>query len=394
MKFKKSLTILSLSLFAAAGLAFTVSASKDAKEVRADSANVYFNIAEFGPTYEADNVTKNTVFSVYAFGNGDAWLEVNKVSGYPNVLVVSADTSYTGFIVVRAPEGVKNTWDGIFNQTSDLLRDTSDTNYYHIGGTDTQYGRDNYSIDIKQTTFSIYEGANTNMPFNFNSEEYEITGVELTPSENFVIKQGDTKFGWLALEDDVPDYFTDALPEEPESDFQYIQVTESGTFAFYLKRNGKIWAQVDPSLEAKEWAEQFVENLGCSDNYNQAPYVGWETYSASFEGLSDGAKDILIEVEASNKEGASFVERAAFMHDMCVAKYGFTVFMKRDGGGSRAINIPYYNNTINFNSTALIITIVSVVTFTSLLALVVFKKNKRKQNHIKPYKGQACPSLF
>lgn len=213
----------------------------------------------------------------------------------------------------------------------------------------------------------IEERDDIEMTYDEEANEYVASEVYLGDSEYFLIRQGNELYGAEAVQDW-------SLFGDGENNT--IRMLESGTYNIYLTSDCFIYATADPYLEADTWATDFVQNVGCDNSDPDYGPSGWDWYSSDFQNLSDDAKDILIDAIASNDSTATYIEQAAFIHDLCVNKYGLTIFMYRDGGGSRSIYIPYSQNDMNFNSAALIITIASFTAVTTLLVLLVIKKHK------------------
>ena len=228
--------------------------------------------------------------------------------------------------------------------------------------------------DVIETKLHFYNGDELAMEYNSEKSEYYIEHTYISDATPFVIMKGDTMYGISAVDNDSIDFFEEIdIPD-------YIYVRESEFYSIYLTSDDEIHGVVfNPELEAQIWAHNFLDNgIDCDPNYIEPPN-NWDNYSRNFqEKLSNEAKNIFGEADARNDTYASEIEQCAYIHDLCVSKYGFSVFMySNEGTRSPAYN-PYTNNIINFNITALVITIVSAVTVTSLLALLIFKKNKRK----------------
>ena len=167
---------------------------------------------------------------------------------------------------------------------------------------------------------------------------------------------------------------------EGEDNYVGVSLKETYSIYFYFDEEGAHIKPANPFLEAEKWADEtFFEFIKCSEDYSDAP-GGWEYCANSFrDSLTDEAKDLFIEAVASVDVGASSIQRAAFIHDLCVSKYvECYVFMQRDDGGSRSSLITRANsNNVEFNSVALIITVASVTSITLLLTLLVIKKHKK-----------------
>ena len=224
--------------------------------------------------------------------------------------------------------------------------------------------------------FCIFEGDEYEMNYNSETFEYFIENVPLSLGQAVYIKYNDTIYDFDYLDDDSYQLFFTA-------DDNYIGISEDSTYCFYFifdVDNTYIRATVDATSEANDWALQFLEGLDCSQQNETGP-VNWGEWTSSFQNLTNEAKDLFIEANASIEAYATAVEQAAYLHDFCVTKYGdkgLAVFMCRDDGGSRGYLIARSNsNNVEFNSVALIITVASVTSITLLLTLLVVKKHKK-----------------
>ena len=371
MKLRNLFTVLGLAGVAAGAGVAVLSQAPQVRTAKADNATIYINVSGFGPTY-GDNNEYETQFSVWAYGSGtetDTWTATpTKVQ--TGVYSFSCDSSYSKFKVVRSKQGVTDTWP---SQSADSWNESPELNR-------GEYGMNFFKFDFDTVSvYSIFEAtklkfsagsADYQMYYNYVNGEISITNHELTPAMKFKVVRGSTSFGYDELEDGCKSMFNEEADNE-------ISVKNPSVYAIYLKPNGKLWAQIDSNVEAANWAEDFVNNVGCKNTYDGKP-ANWDTYAGTFASLTDGAKDVLIGAQASNDSGATYVQKAAFIHDMCVAKYeGCSVFMMREGGGSRAINVN--RPALSINATGMITTlaVISVISLVAVLSFVIIKKNKQ-----------------
>ena len=208
------------------------------------------------------------------------------------------------------------------------------------------------------------------MNYNLETGEYVATEVYFDNEEYFLIKQGENTYGADSILEWT--YFGDG-------ENNTIRMLDSGTYYIYFTSDLEIYAEPDPHLEADNWAIDFVQNVGCDNPDEEYGPINWDWYSSSFYNLSDGAKDIFVEAAASNEQGATFIEQAAFIHDLCVVKYGLTVFMYRDGGGSRSPSYSISNSKVESDSTSIVVIIAATLSITTLFGLVIFKKSKLRK---------------
>ena len=223
--------------------------------------------------------------------------------------------------------------------------------------------------------FCIRNGDELEMNYNDETFEWYIQDVELDASEEFIINYDDILYGAEYFDFDV---IGQTFYGGEDS---YIGVYEAGTYNFYFIFNdsdSNIRPEVDPTMEAERWAIDFLDNLNCSDTYDEAP-SNWGEWADNFQTfLSDGAKDLFVEAVASIDSGATIIQKAAYIHDLCVSKYeDCNVFMYYEGGSRSYLITRTNSNNIEFNSVALIITVASVTSITLLLTLLVIKKHKK-----------------
>ncbi len=373
MKKKNIFLCIGLSSLLAAGVfAGVVAGSRNFAKAEAANERIYFNLSEFGPTYDDSGVTKETSFSVWAYGSGsesDAWIEVHKEGSYSNVFYIDCDDSYATFKVVRAANGVTNTWPNgstSWNETCAITK--SSYNYFWLGN-DGGMGQSYGPHTIKSATVDIKNGVRISLYYNFTNFQQANVNVSLEAGKQFKINNGGDLYGYSALEEAAKALFT-----EEEDD--YIGVKSTSLYEIYYKESGAIWAQIDSFTEASTWAEDFVEHVGCLSTYDAKP-ANWDSFAASFALLTNGGKDLLIGATASNANNATYIQQAAFIHDMCVAKYaGCTVFMAREGGGSRAA----FMNPIAKTSTTpvIVISIISIISISAVGAFFIIRRRKHQ----------------
>ena len=218
------------------------------------------------------------------------------------------------------------------------------------------------------------------MSYNLETSEYYIENINLSNSQQFYISSGLDIYGFSSLDSNSYDYCYEGELIPGTLDLGYIGVSEYSSYNIYFYADGdnSIIRVTSPTLEAEKWAREFEDNVGCTEPFNEKP-TGWDWYSENFAYLSEEAKSIFVDAVASNDQTATVIQRAAFIHDMCVAKYDeCSVFMYNEHG-SRSILINNTNANYEFNISALVITIISVTSTLTLLGLVFFKKNKARR---------------
>lgn len=381
---KKIAIIASIGLtFAAAGtltaglISSNQNGIKDSQvQASGETAVVYFNFNEYGKT---DANSNHTSFSIWAYGGevGDSWFRASEVNFDIGVYSIECDKTYTKFRAVRAEKDTWETWPNhstSYNESGEFYRDSSDKDYCWVWSSNGNYGDQCTWHKTKGTNLNI-NGVAQEMSFNFANNEYGVTNLSLISTDELTITKDGNTYGYSNLEDK-------SLFNKATGESNAFMPKNPSTYAIYLKDNGTIWAQIDSGVEAATWAEGFVKGVGCAAPYNAAP-KNWDTYVGTFATLTDGAKDTLIGATASNEEGATYVQQAAFIHDMCVRKYaGCDVFMKRDGGGSRTVTP---SNSINLvenngnNYTAIIIIAASVAIVSLSAAFIMLKKRKESR---------------
>ena len=222
--------------------------------------------------------------------------------------------------------------------------------------------------------FCIRNGDELEMDYNSETFEWFIQDVELDAQQEFVINYNDNIYGASYFRWDVQDAFY-------EGEDDYIGVNNAESYNFYFNYDGLdtyIRPEVDPTLKAEKWAEVFLDNLNCSDTYDVAP-SNWGEWAENFQNtLTEEAKGLFVDAIASIDEGSTSIQKAAYIHDLCVSKYeSCYVFMYNEGGSRNYLITRTNSNNVEFNSVALIITIASVTSITLLLTLLVVKKHKK-----------------
>ena len=287
-------------------------------------------------------------------GDGEQW-------GWPgqpmtaignDVYAVSLTGNRTNAIITGNSGSVRNTWNGA---TVLDISDLSTNNLYKL--------MEHNSEDALHASTGAWQGLYT----------WSLTGVDAAsnPVDIVLPYNGGVQFQKeITLETGTVFEFKDTLGNTVDSMEEgvgsaltggYVTYNEStkkftvvngGDYEIYVKpADGTVWMQLDSASEAEAWAEDFVKNVGCLETHDAAP-AKWGTYAASWAAnLTNGAKFIFTEATASNT--GTYVEKAAFIHDMCVKKYdSCTTFMTYNDGTEHsragAVSVMNVNNyTVN-----------------------------------------------
>ena len=162
-----------------------------------------------------------------------------------------------------------------------------------------------------------------------------------------------------------------------------ISCSKAGNYAIYYPADGKIYITDHAHADADEWAQYFLNNVGCDANGVNKP-TGWDDCATEYGKLSGDAKNLIY--PASANENGSFIEKAMARYDWAVSHNSNIKeadrFVKNSSGTVRAASnvvsplSPIVEN--NATNVALIIVIVSTI---SLVALGGFFFIKRKKEN-------------
>lgn len=341
----------------------------------------------------------NASFALYCFNSGsdNAWAWFDSPSHFSNDYMAATvpSGSWANIVIVRMnPNGSDSSnnylnWNNKWNQTGDIAVDSNDT--YTITGT----GWDNptyekavfsskYSWNIShsnETDGSWTTTSTVDLSYKNDSEgaQFYNTNVSLSTGMKFDVVRS-TDNAWFHSEylengGAVGEYFK-------KNNYTDADVLKGGKFEFYVKvKNNSVWTQVSSETLADTWASGFVSGVGCKAPYNAAP-ANWSSYATTYSSLPDGSKNILYSANASNASGASNVEKAAFMYDMCVAKYSscaanqFMVDSHNTPRTAHRVNTPIAISSITSSTATVVVIIVTLVSVTAIGAYVYLRRRK------------------
>ena len=162
-----------------------------------------------------------------------------------------------------------------------------------------------------------------------------------------------------------------------------IQAKVAGTYSVYFDNVTKnTYITSVAAAEADEWAQFFLNNVGCDSTGRLAP-TGWSTCASEYNDLSDDAKDIVYGATARIDGG--YVEKAVYWYDYAVRAHpSLTRFIVDSDEHVRAVtaNTSAILSRISINSSnaAIIVIIVSMIGVASLGGYFFFKKNKHEND--------------
>ena len=404
MKFKRLFSCLALSSLLAVGVGVGIGVTKENVSQKAEAAgekivggqNVFLKVSN-------TNWTKDSAaFAAYfynATGNAWSWFDsATSLSADYNVATAPATaTGWTGMNVVRMnPNGSDSSnnylnWNNKWNQTSDLT-DFGSNDTIEITGSGWDSPTYTWSSFSSHHTFELWNSVETDGTWT-NTQKQSLTYLNSTEGARFYSTNISLTTGMKfdIVRDSAYYYHSDYI-EDGGAVGTYFQkngtgdasVKKGGTFEVYVKiKSNNVWTQVSSATEADTWAAGFVDGLDCAAPYNVAP-SNWSTFATSYSGLTAGAKNIMYSAEGSNEVGASNVEKAAFMYDMCVAKYAScksNKFMVNSSDTPRSAAVgpqiasPLMDNDNN-NSIIIVVAVISVTVLAAIGGYFLFRSRK------------------
>lgn len=412
MKIKKLLAVMGLGVFAMASVSAAMLVNKPAMETKAEGTWTMFYVYAPGNIADYYDGTNEYDWLAHEYDAIEAYIyeeeSDSKYSDFPGTLMnrLTPDVVGLGFNDTVGYDSLilsncykdntdvrtRSTWDG----ATPISFDLSSHNMFTLSKFNCPTGADAGSFNADYGwNIDVKSGSDSDVALTYNGvKQFENKSVTLTAGTTFTIE--DTLGTAITTgETGAGSAFTDGYIEYDSVNEVFV-VKESGTYEVYAKPNvvedsgaaafnGTVWMQIDSDTEAAIWAEDFVENVGCKEEYNAKP-DNWDRYAADSgeyswsANLTNGAKAKFIEATASRT--GTWVEKAAFIHDLCVSKYeGCDVFMKYNDGEdhSRLItNIGLVGTNVSNDFTAMIavVSIIALVSISAVTVLVIVKKRK------------------
>ena len=385
MKIKNLFVSIALGLVASAGLALSLSAGSEAEAVKATDL---YEGSVFIQKNDNDMKYTGSKLVAYFFDNEEpqnkAWGEaVSNTGNTYQEYSWSLSFEPTTFIVLRVDGenwSSANPWSNVWCRTGDVSLAGTDVLWME-GNSSESSGWGTYSMETSVMSDSDVELQKlAYKKIKDDKEGLEAFGeVSLAAEQKFYIKKtidGDAKYtSYTCL---------DLIASNLSIEDGYIKVDEAATYEFYFDFNGKSLYITDPAVAAAdEWAQDFL-NGGC-----EATKSGWNDSAEDFDGLSEGAQNIIKGQEHVEHSVVltDFVERAVQRYDYVLERYGvydaidnpegYTDFLGRVDSG-KVIPGPSaritFNNIIANNSTMIIVIIAASVAVAAIGAIVLIKK--------------------
>ena len=213
------------------------------------------------------------------------------------------------------------------------------------------------------------------------NEQYYIS-TQLTADTEFKVICDGNWYGWNQVDQSssiVGNHIVQGT--DPDSTGARIKVVTTAKYSVYIKTNyqtNKLWIQIDPVDEATAWATTFLSSTGtiCSTGGESANHLAaltavWPGFKSSFEGLTKGARDALIEGTAN--------QTIADAHDryvLILTRYpSLDEFGEWTVVGSRAITPLITDN----NGVAIIIAVSSAIVIASTAGYFFLRKKRKEQ---------------
>ncbi len=192
---------------------------------------------------------------------------------------------------------------------------------------------------------------------------------------------GDSYWGRYKTQDSISSNFSggytgDEGPSDKPGD--NIICETAGKYQMYFHYYDKrLWIQMDANEEAKAYAQNFLDTVTCNGSAVTAPDGTWADMKTAFNNMSEAARGVLTNADAS-KTG-TVVEQAVARYDHIVVRYGTTAyedFMGRIEAG-KIVAVSYNATELEVSGSAPIIIIVSAAISLTAIGLVLVLRKKR-----------------
>ena len=291
----------------------------------------------------------------------------------------------TQFHLVRYPSGHSDTpdWDNSNWGRYDNIGFCQVIYFWANGGS--------FQNQAKNYVNSAGSANNTRLSFNKFSSNVEcyVKDVQIAAGEQFTIKFNNTDYS--KLKNGVKSSFFTVVSSK-------IVCHASGMYDLYFDTNTKeLWVQEDAQAQANAWATEFLTGVGCDAEYKSAP-SNWSRYAETDPtkdvggyswsiNLTNGAKELFVNADVSGDwewAAGTVVEKAAYIHDMCVRKYAecsvFMSYTDEHGTHTRSASVVNIPNTFGAESDnnvfTMVIALVTVVSLTAVGGFFFLKKKK------------------
>ena len=385
MKIKNLFVSVALGLVASAGFALSLNASSEAEAVKAtdlyegsvfikkNDSNMKYTGSKLVAYFFDDEEPQNTAWGDAVWNTGNTYQEYSW----------SLSFEPTTFIVLRVDGenwSSANPWSNVWCRTGNVSLAGADVLWMY-GDSVESGGWGTYSMETFVMSDADAELAElSSKKVKDDGEGLEAFGeVSLAAGQKFYIKKtidGDVKYtSYTCL---------DLIASNLSIEDGYIKVDKAATYEFYFNFDGNALYLTDPVVAAAdEWAQDFL-NGGC-----EATKSGWNDSAEAFDGLSEGAQNIIKGQEHVEHSVAltDFVERAVQRYDYVLERYGvssienpegYTDFLGRVNDGkvnplSASARIAL-NSVFANNSTMIIVIISASVAVAAIGAIVLIKK--------------------
>ena len=312
------------------------------------------------------NVTSSATFTGYDMST----------PGTYTVTVSYGGKTATYSLTVNGPStGVSPYLNGVAYRLC-LNNGTSD--YFFTGsmGTGTQqyYGASSTTYTDGVDMYFEANGSGQNIYFMSGNTKNYITIVVSGTHYNFTISTDTPSAAWVF--DSTYSYL--AYPV----DYVHYSIGNTGTYTTMngVKLDGSSYHVAEFALAPEGYSKIFMEAINCDSTGKNAPTFNdgytWTSLGTLYSGLKDGAKEVLQSASAV-ENGSTYVEKAMYRYDYMIAKYKTTTYNNFIGRTVKTLplTIGFFSNISSENTIAIIV-IMSVISVTSLGALIAIRKRK------------------
>ena len=257
----------------------------NALEVKADNETTfYLDCTGFAGW---DNEQSVCLHAYKSDGNVNDYIEATKVGD--NYWYVKKDvTGYTGVEWYRCNSG--DPWYH-YNKQSWLAL-PSDNFYYEVGGWDDPGDNLQWSEPAVWSLTGSSSEVLGSYKFDADGFQYYATSVSLAADDVIEFTNGTLTTGFDHLRDAGNGQTAKEKGLVEDNGAGKVKVVTGGAYDIYVNCiTGRVWMQSDAATDAAIWADEFLAD-GC-ETENTGTKAKWGDFEASYNGLTEGAKDLL-----------------------------------------------------------------------------------------------------
>ena len=274
-------------------------------------------------------------------------------------------------------------WNNVWSRTGNVSLTNADVLW--MKGTATQYNSDWGTWELNSYvkggasdswTVATVDTKLSSVKVNMDGKLEAYGSVSLPANTYFkMYKQGDNKWiGNYSTHSSISSNFTGGGSSN-------IHNTAAGTYEFYFDFDGESVYITDPVIAAAdEWAQDFIEHVGCDSTGVNLP-SNWSTFASAYPSLANNVKDYIYATTAV-EEGGTSIQYAMWQYDWAVKHHtSLAKFVTNAAGTVRPVNNSMVVNNyapfvISNNNSFIAIVVISLVGVSTIGAFVYVRTRK------------------